>query len=169
MELRHYPSVIYGSRFVLSDFLSSAEVARAPYWTNDIFLTNKSFQNPKVHYHIHNSPQHRPILRDINSVYAASSYFLQIYFNIILPSTSRSSKWSLSFRFSPPKFCMHFFYIPDTNFLVSSYRPIILLLQLLFSAVEYSVFLLQERKWKRCLPQTCFIFPFWVSLSLNFL
>jgi hypothetical protein len=72
MKLRDLPSGIGGSLFVLSiitsDILSSADVARAPYRTNDIFLPKKPLQSPKVHYRIHNSPQHSRVLRDINSV-----------------------------------------------------------------------------------------------------
>jgi hypothetical protein len=43
-------------------------------------------RNLKVHYRTHKCPSPVP------------SHFLQIQFNIILPSTRRSSKWSLSIR-----------------------------------------------------------------------
>jgi hypothetical protein len=48
---------------------------------------------------VHKNPPVDPILTHFNSVHALKFYFL-IYFNIIIPSTSRSSKWSRPFRFS---------------------------------------------------------------------
>ena len=50
--------------------------------------------NPKFHYRIHNSPL--PVLSNTNPVHASSSHFLKINFNIVVPSTPRSSKCSLS-------------------------------------------------------------------------
>ena len=49
----------------------------------------------KVHYHVYKYPPPVLVLRHISSVYAPS-HLLNIHFNITLPSTSKSSKWSLS-------------------------------------------------------------------------
>ena len=56
--------------------------------------------NQKVHDHIHKIPPSVPMLSQINPVSTIPSCFFQIYFNIILPPTPRSSKQSVFFRFS---------------------------------------------------------------------
>ena len=56
--------------------------------------------NPRVHYHVYNSPPPFPILNHINPVHAPLSHFLKVHLNIIPLTMPGSSKWSLSVRFS---------------------------------------------------------------------
>ena len=53
--------------------------------------------NPKVHYCIHNSKPHLPVLSQINLVHVPLP-LPEDHFNIILSSTPESSKWSPSFK-----------------------------------------------------------------------
>ena len=55
--------------------------------------------DPENLYHIHKSPQLVPLVSQINLV-KLLFYFINIHFNIFVPSTPGSSKLSLSLRFS---------------------------------------------------------------------
>ena len=59
--------------------------------------------NPKVHYRVCNSPLTLPFPNQINLVHTLTSHFLKIHLNIILPSTTGSSKLSLFPQVYPPK------------------------------------------------------------------
>jgi hypothetical protein len=50
--------------------------------------------NPNFRYHVQKGPPLLPILSHMNPI-----HFFEIYFNIVLPPTSRSSWWSLSVGF----------------------------------------------------------------------
>lgn len=60
--------------------------------------------SPKVNYHIHKIPSLVPKLRQMNPVHNLPFCSFKIWFNLIPPSTPRSYKWSLPFRFSDQKF-----------------------------------------------------------------
>ena len=62
--------------------------------------------NQNFHYRIHISPPPDPILSQINPSPSLPIPLLKIHFNIILPSTPRSSKRYFPNRSSPPKHFM---------------------------------------------------------------
>jgi hypothetical protein len=53
--------------------------------------------NPKVHYRVHKIPPLDPIPSQPNPVSLIDPYFPKVDLNVILPSTPRSSQWSLTF------------------------------------------------------------------------
>jgi hypothetical protein len=60
------------------------------------FLT--FYGTPEICYRVPHGPPLSPILTQINSFFALPIDLFNVYFNIFLPTTFRSSKWSVSFR-----------------------------------------------------------------------
>jgi len=65
------------------------------------------------HSHV---PAPVPILSQLHSVHTPTSHFLRIQLNIILPSTPRSPKWSLSLRF-PHQTPVYAIPLPHTRYM----------------------------------------------------
>jgi len=90
----------YKTTYLLTYLIYSMQ--QSPSWeTNWISASRKILcilRNLKFHYRIHTWPPPVSTLGNLDPVHTSTSHLMKIY-HIILPSTPRSSKWSLPLKF----------------------------------------------------------------------
>ena len=100
------PVAVSQNTSYLLTYLLTYSIVQSP-WEANWFATSQEIPrvlwNLKSHYCSHKHPPLVPILGQPNPVYIPTSHLLNIHPNIIHPSMPRSSQWSLSVRFPPPR------------------------------------------------------------------
>jgi hypothetical protein len=91
--------------------------------------------NPKLHYRDYKSQPLAPMLSQVHPVHNFLPYFPKIHYDILFPSVSRSSEWSVPFKFSRPK-CLHVFLIAPMR---TTFPAPLILLDLLVKGTNYVV------------------------------
>ena len=79
----------------------------------------------KFHYRVHKSPSppYVPYLSQINVVHDSPQNYFKIHSNFTLPSTSRSSTWSISLRFPTNNlYASVFFHTVSETMVLERYR-----------------------------------------------
>jgi len=98
---------------------SSSSMEQCPSWEAKSQEVLCLLWDMKLHYCVHNS---LPVLSQMQAVHSFPPYFPKIHSNIIFPSTSRSSSWSLPFRFCDQNLiCIS--YISHVCYMPSLFHP----------------------------------------------
>ena len=109
----------------LLTYLLTYCMEQSPSWETNRFSGSQKIRrivwNPKVRYRIHKCRPPLRILSQLDPVHTHTSHFPTIHFNIIFPSTSGSSKWSLTLR-CPNQNPVYTSPLPHTCYMTSLYH-----------------------------------------------